>query len=507
MHRGLLAVIPALLLATTPAQAEVTAPASERFAGSGVTETASFRRHVVPLMGRLGCNGRACHGSFQGQGGFRLSLFGYDFPSDHQALTAGESPRVDQADPPESLILKKPTLALAHKGGKRLQAGTWEYRLLENWIRQGATNDSQATGRLRGLSASPAQFVFHKPGDHVQLRVIAHWSDGTEEDVTDLSRFRTNDEAVATVDVSGRVTSTGKGDTDVVAFYDNGVTPVQVMLPVSDRVGDRYPEVPAPTRIDELVIAKLRHCGITPSDLSTDTEFLRRASLDVTGTLPTPAEIESFLADASPHKRSRKIDELLARPAYAAWWATKLCDLTGNNGQYADRTFSADYTRQWYEWIYRRVRENVGYDQLVAGLVLGTSRKPGQSFEDFSREMSTYYRKDQPADFSERPTLPHFWARRTVQRPEDKALGFSYAFLGVRLQCAVPQAPFRPMDETGLGAVYRPLYADCLRDSTRGPPSVCEDAVGADLGSDAERQKEPDRAGKYRARGKNDPVA
>ena len=311
MHRGLLAVIP-LLLATTPAQAEVTAPASERFASSGVAEIASFRRHVVPLMGRLGCNGRACHGSFQGRGGFRLSLFGYDFPSDHQALTAGESPRVDQADPPESLILKKPTLALAHKGGKRFQAGTWEYRLLENWIRQGATNDSQATGRLRGLSASPAQFVFHKQGDHVQLRVIAHWSDGTEEDVTDLSRFRTNDEAVATVDVSGRVTSTGKGDTDVVAFYDNGVTPMQVMLPVSDRVGDRYPEVPAPTRIDELVIAKLRHCGITPSDLSTDTEFLRRASLDVTGTLPPPAEIESFLADASPHKRSRKIDELLA---------------------------------------------------------------------------------------------------------------------------------------------------------------------------------------------------
>jgi hypothetical protein len=46
----------------------------------------SFRRHVLPLLGRVGCNGRACHGSFQGQGGFWLSLFGYDFDADYKAL-------------------------------------------------------------------------------------------------------------------------------------------------------------------------------------------------------------------------------------------------------------------------------------------------------------------------------------------------------------------------------------------------------------------------------------
>ncbi len=58
-------------------------------------ESPDFRRHVVPLMGRLGCNGRACHGSFQGQGDFRLSLFGYDFKADHENLLQGENPRVN----------------------------------------------------------------------------------------------------------------------------------------------------------------------------------------------------------------------------------------------------------------------------------------------------------------------------------------------------------------------------------------------------------------------------
>ena len=56
---------------------------------SSTAEVPNFQRHVLPLMGRLGCNGRACHGSFQGQGGFRLSLFGYDFKSDHNALSPG----------------------------------------------------------------------------------------------------------------------------------------------------------------------------------------------------------------------------------------------------------------------------------------------------------------------------------------------------------------------------------------------------------------------------------
>jgi len=64
-------------------------------------------------------------------------------------------------------------------------------------------------------------------------------------------------------------------------------------------------------RIDQLIIAKLKKLGVTPSEVCTDAEFLRRVSLDLSGTLPTPKEIETFLADSSPDKRRKKIDELL----------------------------------------------------------------------------------------------------------------------------------------------------------------------------------------------------
>src|SRR5579872_3296238 len=89
---------------------ELVRPIRDRFAPANVEEVPDFQRHVLPLMGRLGCNGRACHGSFQGRGGFRLSLFGYDFKMDHDSLLAGEEPRANPKDPDASLILQKPTL-------------------------------------------------------------------------------------------------------------------------------------------------------------------------------------------------------------------------------------------------------------------------------------------------------------------------------------------------------------------------------------------------------------
>jgi Protein of unknown function (DUF1549)/Protein of unknown function (DUF1553)/Bacterial Ig-like domain (group 2) len=436
----------AVVLLAAPALAEeVAPPPSKRFGTADTKETASFQRHVMPLLGRLGCNGRACHGSFQGQGGFRLSLFGYDFQKDHEALAEGSSPRLDIKDPAESLILKKPTLALAHKGGKRLQPGSWQFHALQRWIQKGAVNDATETTRLTRLSVSPENHVFQKQGDTVQLQVIARWSDGTAEDVTELTRFRSNNDGVATIGESGLVTAVGKGDTHMVAFYDNGVTPVPIVFPVSDRVGSRYPETPAPTKIDQLVAAKLRQCGIVPSELSTDTEFLRRVSIDLTGTMPGVAEIEAFVADRSADKRARKIDELLSRPSYAIWWATRLCDYTGNSGLYRDARFGPDFYRQWYDWMHRRVKENVSYDKIVAGLILGTSRKPGQGLEEYSREMSSYYRPDSPADFSLRETMPHFWSRTSLEDPKEKALGFTYSFLGIHLQCA--QCHKHPFDQ------------------------------------------------------------
>ena len=288
--------------------------------------------------------------------------------------------------------------------------------------------------------------MFTAPGQTAQLKVTAHWNDGSSEDVTCLCRFRTNSEAVAEISQGGKVTSLDKGDTHVVAFYDNGVVAVPVLLPINPQVAADYPEVATPTKVDELIVAKLRKLGVVPSELCGDEEFLRRVSLDLIGSLPTPEEINQFVADRSADKRARKVDELLKTPEYAAWWATKICDLTGNNPQtMGENNFRQEQSRQWYDWVEARVRENMPYDKLVEGMFLAVSRERGQSYDDYAKEAVTYLRKDHPADFSEAESMPHYWSRNSFRKPEDRVLGFSYAFLGIRIQCA--QCHKHPFDQ------------------------------------------------------------
>ena len=432
-------------LSTTSRAAEPAAGASARFAAE--PEMPDFRRHVVPLLGRQGCNGRACHGSFQGQGGFRLSLFGYDFQADHDALLGGEKPRVNKADARGSLFLQKPTMAVDHGGDKRLDIGSWQYNLLLRWVEGGAKGWTEEAPELSRLEVTPAEIEFTGPDQTTQLKVIAHWMDGASEDVTCLSRFRSNDDAVATIDEAGLVRSMGKGDTHVVVFYDNGIQPVSVLQPMSNRVGPDYPAVPTPTKVDELVIAKLRKLGVVPSDVTGDAEFLRRVSLDVAGTLPSSSEVKAFLADNSPDKRARKIDELLERPGYAAWWTTKLCDFTGNSPLQLNQTGinGPDSSREWYEWIYQRVARNAPYDEIVEGIILAKSREPNEDFNSYCRQMSSYYHPGSETEFADRSTMPHFWTRRNIRQPEEKALGFAQSFLGVQIQCA--QCHKHPFDQ------------------------------------------------------------
>jgi hypothetical protein len=436
-----LTLLAALVAAVPATAAEVVPPIDERFAAelAAIAEKPDFRRHVVPLLGRLGCNGRACHGSFQGQGGFMLSLFGYDFKADHANLMGGDEPRTNLADPAKSLILAKPLEEVDHDGGKRFDRGSWQHRVLLEWISQGAEPATDADASFERLEVEPREILATKPGDSWQLKAVAVWSDGTREDVTPLCRFQSNDDQVATIDETGKVTAAGSGDTHVVTFYDNGVVPVPVLFPVSKLAGAAYPAVPTPTRIDELVVGKLRKLGVVPSDLCTDAEFLRRVSLDLTGTLPTAAEVEAFLADARLDKRDRKVDELLASPGYAAWWATKFCDWTGNNLERNQNNGTDNRpvaTAAWYEWLRSRIAANVPYDEIVEGIVLARSRLDDESYEAYCERMSDYQQADFAKAFAEQPYLPYFWSRRNFQTPQERALGFAYTFLGVRIQCA-----------------------------------------------------------------------
>jgi hypothetical protein len=421
-------------------------PVSQRYSDPAAGgETPDFQKHVTPLLGKLGCNGRACHGSFQGRGGFRLSLFGYDFKTDHDELYG----RVDTESAPDSLILQKALMQVQHEGGQRIKPGSWEHHLLQRWVQAGAPPRVEAPPTLQRLEVTPAEILFTAQDQQQQLKAVAVWSDGSREDVTTLCRFQTNDDQVADITQEGLVSAASTGDTHVVAFYDSAVVPVPVIRPVTPQYGDKYPDVPAPTKVDQLVIQKLRKIGIVQSELCTDAEFLRRVSLDVTGTLPTPAEVRAFLADSNPDKRSRKIDELLERPGYVAWWTTKLCDFTGNSDDKLNNVtpVQGEASKQWYAWIEKRVRDNTPYDKLMEGIVMAVSRNPGESYEDYCRNVSALYHKDGPgaAGYADRHGLAHFWARQNFQTSEDRVIAFAYTFLGTRIQCA--QCHKHPFDQ------------------------------------------------------------
>ncbi len=431
---------------------DVMPPIAERFTSIGDQpprgdEVPDFQKHVSPLLGRLGCNGRACHGSFQGQGGFRLSLFGYDFDADHQALLAEDSSRVDLQHKLESLILTKPTSDEDHEGGKRFEQGGWEYWVLRRWIEQEAPYSAKRVQQLAQLAVTPAEINFENSGQTQQLSAIAHWSDGTSEDVTGLCRFQSNDDAIAAISESGLVTCGEPGDTHVVVSYDSAVVPVLAYRPLSNQIGENYPQLATTTEVDRLVVQKLKKLGIVPSELCSDEEFLRRAALDVTGTLPTAQEVLEFTSSTLANKRAEKLEELLARHGYAAQWTTFLCDMTGNNEDQL-RNFLPQAIRpenQWYQWIYQRVKDNVPYDQIVAGIVTATSRLPDETYRDYCEAMTEICQDDSGEKFAERPGLVHYWARNNFKTAEDRAIGFAYAFLGVRIQCA--QCHKHPFDQ------------------------------------------------------------
>ncbi len=428
-----------------PVVSEETAvlPSVEKRFQNDTDEAPDFQRHVIPLLGRLGCNARACHGSFQGQGGFQLSLFGYDFSSDHSAITEDGSWRVNTEDPTESLILAKPSDADLHEGGLRFTDDSWQYRLLKNWVTAGA-KDLVSDLRLQKLEVTPNE-ILTGAADEFQLQVIAHWSNGTAEDVTPLTRFQSNDPQVASVDEDGLVVGGAQGDTHVIVFYDNEVVNVPVLFPSTTSTKSGMP-FDNPTPIDQLVMDKLNKLNIHPSILSDDTTFLRRVSLDVTGTLPTPDQIESFIADNDPDKRTKKIESLLETNAYAAWWTTFLCDMTGNNSNQLRRvSYSDTPSKAWYQWIYKRVSENTPYDEIIRGIVLSETRTQGESFTDYSERMSDYYRDPTAASFADLPTMPYYWMRQDFQAADTRAISFAHSFLGVRIQCA--QCHKHPFDQ------------------------------------------------------------
>jgi hypothetical protein len=429
-----------LLLATILLTAILLAGASlHATAQAAEPDSPLFSRHVVALFSRAGCNDGACHGAVQGKNDFRLSLFGAKPEFDHEQIVRHlASRRLDLNDIDRSLLLLKASGQLGHGGGKVLAADSPEYLLLRSWIAGGALLDDIPHSRLESIAVAPPQHAA-TVGDSFPLAVEARFADGTVEDVTALCSFTSLDPMVAAVDEHGRVTAAGVGDTAIMVRYRDEPIASQIVVALS---GEReFPEVAAHNFIDDHVLAKLKRLKLPPSLLADDATFLRRVRLDVTGQLPTPEEVREFLSDTAVDKRSRKIDQLLHEPGYAALWTLKFCDLlnASDYGIYADGLAEHFEAPRFQAWVRARLEENLPYDEFAAR-ILGATSRDGRSLEEWSQEVIALQegyatpRTDLPL-YAERQSLDIYWQRRdSVGVPG--TLQIAHAFLGLRLECA-----------------------------------------------------------------------
>ncbi|MFP6763004.1 MAG: DUF1549 domain-containing protein, partial [Planctomycetaceae bacterium] len=375
----------------------------------------SFRRDVMPVFFRAGCNSGTCHGSARGQDGFHLSLFGYDPQGDFFRITEEMiGRRVNVARPEQSLLLRKAIGAVPHTGGKRFDQKSEYYQTLRRWVEAGAPDDAEDVPDTVGIELSQERLLFQQNGASGKLRVTEIASDGTRRDVTALARFHSNNGSVATIDPGGVVQATGPGDTNVFARFSRFTVGVEVIvLPPAE--GFTWPDPQPVNYIDELVFDRLQKLRIAPSELSDEETFLRRVTLDLTGLPPTVTEYRSFLKDGRTDKRSRKIEELLKSDAFAdVWtslWAEQLRIKGGNYAPVGTHIKAAD---AFYSWIRTQLRNDRPLNEFVSEMVTAS----GSNLINGPANLYTM--------------LVH--APRFQAKPF--AADFSQVFLGVQIQCA-----------------------------------------------------------------------
>jgi hypothetical protein len=369
----------------------------------------NFGNHIVPIFTKLGCNGGGCHGKSGGQNGFALSLLGFIPEFDYQSLVKeNRGRRLLPSSPEHSLLLLKATGTMAHAGGKRMEVGSDEYKLIRRWIAGGTPLGSPADPTVAKITVFPEQRVISRQ-NRQQFAVLAHYTDGTVIDVTQRAQYESNDPDIAVVDGSGLVRSLDlSGEAAIMARYQGQVAVFRATVPLGMKIPD-YQFEPK-TVVDAATHKKWQELGIVPSDLSSDEQFLRRVCLDITGTLPTPEKVKAFLADTDPNKRDKLIDALLETPEYSYYFANRWADVLrvkrGNPNNNPGRAFG---TFAFHAWIRESIAQDKPYDQ-------------------FTREILAAI-----GDESKAP--PTMWYR-DLQKADQFVDDACQLFLGVRMACA-----------------------------------------------------------------------
>ena len=282
-------------------------------AGLSTPHPPDFVQDVAPVLSKLGCNAGTCHGSAKGKNGFKLSLRGYDPMFDVRALTddlAGR--RVNPAVPDRSLMLLKASAGVPHMGGQLTRENEAYYEILRDWIRDGAKLNT-ASPRVAHIELLPQNPVISRIGSRQQVRVVATYADGRVRDVTSEAFIESNNTDVATASRFGLMTAARRGEAAVLARFE-GAYAATTLTVMGDRAGFAWTDPPTWGRVDELTAQKWQRMKIQPSELATDSEFLRRVYLDLTGLPPTASRGADVPGrHARDARQARRVDRSAGR--------------------------------------------------------------------------------------------------------------------------------------------------------------------------------------------------
>jgi hypothetical protein len=382
----------------------------------------SFKLDVMPIFMRSGCNTGSCHGAARGKDGFMLSLFGYDPNGDHFRLTRQvPGRRINLSIPEESLMVQKSVGAVPHTGGKRFEIDSEYGETLMRWHQSGAPNDSGEVPSVTKVEVFPENAVLDGEGATQRITVRAHYSDGTDRDVTSLAVFLSNNDNSAPISPEGVVTAANGGEAFIMArFETHTVGSHFIVLPKGLQF--EWNGAEDLNYVDTHVHAKLRKLRINPSPVCSDEEFLRRATLDIVGTLPSAEEYQRFMSDPDPTKRDKVVDELLDRKEFVELWVMKWAELLMIR---TTQQIAYKPMLRYYNWLQDKLANNVPIDQMVQEL-LGAS---GGTFENAA---TNYYQMEtDPLKVSE---------------------NVAQVFMGMRIQCA--QCHNHPFDRWTMDDYY-----------------------------------------------------
>ena len=345
----------------------------------------NFAWDIGSILTRKGCNGSQCHGGVKGQGGFKLSLDVFYPREDHGWIVEGGTfhvlkpdpgerrPRIDLEQPSQSLLLLKPTHSVSHGGGERFGIGSAEYQTILEWIRAGAPFGKESA-TVRRIEVSPPEIIL-EPGAVRQLRVTVHFSEGRRQDATRQVLYESLNPNVAIAEANGTLRGKAPGQTAVLIRAPGQMASVRVGVIGSTL--EEYPHIPRRNLIDEHIFAWLEKLHIIPSALSSDSEFLRRVCLDLTGTLPPPKRVLEFLQSKDPRKRDHLIEILLNSPEYIDYWTFRFADLF--RVALAPNGYFTRGSEAYWQWIWKSIAANKPYH------LMARQRLSAQGFDGPSR--------------------------------------------------------------------------------------------------------------------------